>query len=132
MTYYMNETYTPTYSSTYSPSYSSPYSSNKISEESTSSNSYIFLFLTIISFIIFIAFYVLFLYIPAVEGESEFNQVVDQADNILRDANEIADTAKEVNDSVQEGFVGFCDFYNTLPGSLLFGNAFVDFCFDIS
>jgi len=95
-------------------------------------NSYVYLFLTIIGFIIFIAFYVLFLYIPAVEGEDAFNQLADQGDNILKDANDIADTIEDVNNSIQEGFVGFCEFNNSFGGSLLLGKAFNEFCLDIS
>ncbi len=95
-------------------------------------NTYYILFLTIIGFIIFLAFYILFLYIPTVEFENEFNTIADQADGILRDAIETSEQIEELNKTVEDGFIGFCSTYNSFfRGPFLkvyLGNTYVEMC----
>ena len=66
------------------------------------------------------AFYILFLYIPTVEFEDEFNSIADQTDGILRDALETSNQIEELNKTVEDGFTGFCVAYNA-PGEVIYG-----------
>ena len=97
--------------------------------------SYVLLLLTIIGFVIFLAFYILFLYIPTVEFEDEFNSIADQADGILRDALETSNQIEELNKTVEDGFTSFCVAYNAPPKFIFpnplhyaFGKTYVVMC----
>lgn len=83
------------------------------------------LFFTVLTLI----FYIIFLYLPTVELENDFNEIVSNTNGVLINAEEVEQEIEDTNTLVNSGINSFCDFYNeSVFGPIYFGDAFIDLC----
>ena len=67
-----------------------------------------FLIFSIVGFIVFIAFYLVFLYIPALEYENEFDTLLDQSNETLALTRDYADTIETYNNVASGVYSDIC------------------------
>lgn len=107
-----------------------------INNNNTNESNWSMLILSIVGFIIFVAVYLIFLYIPSVEYENEFNIILDQANEALVLSKQYTSVIEDVNNTVNNGFKIFCIDYknidlNPLYDTTVFGKTFDKFCENI-
>lgn len=119
---------------------------NYYKSNGTPSPQWSFLIYSIVSFIIFIAFYLVFLYIPAVEYENEFDTLLDQANDTLALTRDYAGTVENYNNIAFSVYGDICENvvnnpclvgppdlpFCVLTLSEVIGNTFDDFCTNLN
>nr|QBK90251.1 MAG: hypothetical protein LCPAC102_01640 [Pithovirus LCPAC102] len=93
--------------------------------------SYIYLVRLIVVFIITIIIYLLLLYVPTIEAENDFNNVISQTNDILKQVESFEDEIEDTNDLVKSGFLSLCEFNDTILADIYFGNSFDNICENI-